>query len=145
MNTEQKIMLYGSLLNPTEVQRNFICTAVDEYRVDWGLLLKYCTHNRVISIVYSNLEKLGLTRKMESSVNRIMNAYRERITKRNHALMKEVRSIWKMANERSIVLVPIKGVNLLPFLYKDFPFREFGDADLLIKEGSITEIARRKK
>ena len=139
LNQEIRLVLTACKLNLSEKEIEYIYDTVSK-GIDYSKFIYYCVHNRVVSLVWRNLKKTGVTKKLEGNVKRALEGICDYIYNRNILLYHEIEKINVAFEKNDLKAILLKGAILAPLVYGDISLREFGDVDYLVKFEDIKKV-----
>lgn len=106
--------------------------------INWQDLIKIASKNKMLSLLYWNLNSVCPELIPEVHLNFLKNHFYEN-SKSNLYLTKELYRITSLLEEQKISVIPYKGPMLTSLLYENLALREFSDLDILIKKENVIE------
>ena len=108
--------------------------------IDWERLISLALRNRVISLLYSSLNKNDSCRDLvpEAIMKRLERHFKNNVARSYHLTM-ELFDLLDLFESQGIPAIPFKGPILSASVYGNVYFREFGDIDILIQKRDVSE------
>lgn len=140
MKEEQAIVLLARYsLSEAEVQEIDQLLKED---FDWYSFFIYALNNKVIGLVFYNLKKYQLMRRMKPIIYYLMKYYYYGNKHRNQVIMKEKELIINAMREKNIRILSLKGGVLLDCVYTDYGSRTCNDLDFFCSLNDVEAIAQ---
>jgi len=106
--------------------------------VDWELLVRMAHAHAVAPLLYRRLQELSSEEAPKDVLDRLR-GHVQANRLRNLFLTGELVKLLDGLEARGIPAIPYKGPVLATFAYGDLALREFGDVDVLVREGDVLE------
>lgn len=141
LSSEQKLVIICSRLTFAQQQ----IEQIDELRsekLDWYKILNYCIKNKVVSLVWFNVKKWNLNVNVPNPLFDIFEYYTYMTGLRNEILINEAHRIQKCLMKNGIKAIPLKGLIIIPQIYKSLQIRHMNDIDMMIDMAQRNEIEK---
>jgi hypothetical protein len=129
--TEQKILACATELNPEphhdQRLRDLISTGVDVER-----LIESAIHEGLAGLLYKNLKRSGIFETLSPEQSERLQSFYYQTLSFNLQLMRELKEVLHLLNEKKIRVVLLQGVDLLQQVYDDIGLRPMLDIDLWV-------------
>lgn len=129
---EKRLLILLSRITFSQADMEEINEIVKE-KISWCELFKYALRNKVVTLVWYNIQKLNI-RHVPKYNKQILSYALAGQTKQNKVFMEEKNRILNILSENGVIAVPVKGAMLVDLLYKSYGIRTLGDLDFLIKK-----------
>jgi hypothetical protein len=132
MKKEYELIHILSRLTFKEEERELLKKILSE-NINWNEVFNVAIKNKVLPLIYYNLDLLGYAGYMLHNYRR--NAMFQRLgnIERNVDLINEGKRVLKKLGKENILCTPLKGFCLIPNVYHDYGIRNMNDIDILIK------------
>lgn len=110
--------------------------------LDWDYLLQMGKAHGLAPLLYYHLYRIDLEHQISQSImDQLHNIYYSNLA-RNILLYNESCRVLKSFEEKGIRVVPVKGIVLAEFVYKNVALRPMADVDLLVQKRNLSEITK---
>lgn len=140
LTDEQKLIILCSRLTFREEEKNALAT-YKEKKLNWFEILNYCIKNKVVSLVWYNVRKYGLSDKVPNPLFDMFEYHFFMTGLRNEIIISEAHNVQNALNEAGVKNVPLKGLILIPTMYKNPQIRHMNDMDIMIDIDSRSKVA----
>ena len=136
LELEEQILLFAARPNLNELDlkklSDFIYTITD-----WEVFAKQIYQSGLSSLIYKNFNRLPNKNIIPDTI--MMHLKKRYITLyfNNTQKHKDLENVIRLCNKQGIPIIPLKGVPLIHFIYKDFGLRSMSDIDILVKDEDI--------
>jgi hypothetical protein len=104
--------------------------------INWRKFIELCYATHFAGII-SDLIKLLDTAEIPKAVFEQLKSYQLRVITSNERLLHHYNELEKIAKEENLTLYPLKGITLMPQLYKQRFHRHLSDIDVLIDSNQL--------
>lgn len=111
-------------------------------RIDWYKVFVSAARNKVLLLLWKNISERGLEDIIQKNVRELMKFYYIGTKKKNEIYCNEFINLNNAMEANGIKCAPLKGVYLIPNVYKDFGCRYTSDMDILISKSQVPEVCR---
>ncbi|WP_194165586.1 nucleotidyltransferase family protein [Oceanobacillus sp. CFH 90083] len=139
LSLEEKLLILASRTNITK-ESNQIKEILKE-TIDFNYLVEIASKNKVLQLITPHLIKLDTDNSIKSSDKQLLNFYYLGNKKKNEVAFKELQLILEAFRKNNINAIPLKGIVLVPCVYKDFGLRKMNDLDFLISPNDRTLVS----
>lgn len=102
-------------------------------KLDWNYVIKSAYHNKVLSLLYFNLNHKFSKFVPRQILTKLRSFYHSN-SLRNSFLTKELASLLQVFEQNNIQAIPFKGAILASSVYGNLALRQFDDLDILVKK-----------
>lgn len=110
--------------------------------LNWHFIISEAFYHGVPSFIYRKLNRPYLTGGIPQKYLSLLKDYYKYTLLKNNLLWNEFYSIYNVLNQAKIKAIPIKGINLLNFVYYDFGLRPMVDIDILIQRSDLLPVEK---
>jgi len=141
LNLEQKLLILTSRLTFSEDDSAQIIEIAQEKNLNWFEFFKLALYHKTAVLCWINIKKIVDKKNIFSKyLNDAIYGIYVSQRKRNEMYQNEIGDVISKLQHMGVVCIPVKGVHLIPNMYKDLGVRYSGDADLLFKHSDIDKI-----
>lgn len=137
MNYKQLFYFAGKCLaldENTGFKKEFIYHCQNDL-VDWEQFVSLCSNHFILQVIFLKLKAHNLLEYVPIEIVEHLNEINELNTNRNKYILKQIRAINQILNDKGIPPTYLKGAgNLLDGLYSNIGERILGDIDFLVSE-----------
>ena len=139
LSPENRLLLRCSQLKLAEAGKDEIIQLAQQ-PLDWNSIAESACWHGVAPLVYKNLNKCRLTSRVPGEIiKQLKSTYRKQVV-RNTLLLNEFDNLLAAFEQRSIRIIPLKGVFLARLIYKDVGLRPMSDIDVLVDISDISRV-----
>ncbi|MBQ8040048.1 MAG: nucleotidyltransferase family protein [Lachnospiraceae bacterium] len=141
LTEEQKLIILCSRLTFREED----VSALQEFKqkkLNWFDILSYCIKNKVVSLVWYNVRRYGLSSMVPNPLFDIFEYHSYMTGLRNEIILSEAHNVQKALIEEGVKSAPLKGLILIPTMYKNPQIRHMNDMDIMIDINSRSKVAK---
>lgn len=140
--TEQKLLLLTSRLTFTVEEKKLIDDILTKHSINWFEFIKFALYHKTVTLCFHNLERYFSSVSIPKYILDIIPCISLGIKYRNTLFQQEAKNIRIELKKSNVCTIPVKGVLLIPNMYKDFGIRYSGDIDFLIKYEDINLVEK---
>lgn len=139
LSKEKRLVLLCSRISIEEkdIQKLFKLVSSE---LDWFKILKYCSRNKVVGLVWNNLKKLNLLDYIPQNINYLLKFFYEATKRRNEVLLNKQEELMSILKKENVRFARLKGGYLLKNIYVDLGTRFMNDLDFLIDKSQMHTI-----
>lgn len=137
LTPEQRAIILLSRLTFSENNETDLKSLLNK-PIDWYEILRISINNKVLPLIWYNLQKRNNEGNIPSNIEKIMYFYYLGTRERNNILLKELDTIIQYMNSKNIPCIPLKGAYLIPNIYRDFGIRTMNDIDFMINHSNVS-------
>ncbi|OHB77048.1 MAG: hypothetical protein A2Z34_11195, partial [Planctomycetes bacterium RBG_16_59_8] len=104
---------------------------------EWSRFLDVAVRERIANIVSRNLDRAGFLIAAPGEVRKRFDDLHLYVLQKNILLFREIESLLRRFGEKSVPVMPLKGIFLAAHCYDDPGERDMGDMDILIRRGDF--------
>ena len=105
--------------------------------MNWEAVVRICQAHRVLGFVAYSLEANGVFPSLDPKIRALLSAEIMRCERENRFFLSRFKEISLLFSDQNIPILPLKGIDLSFRVYRNLPFRQMGDLDLLIRETDL--------
>ena len=144
LTAEQELLILVSRLTFSKCIEERAIGLIHKYNINWFDFYKLALYHKVVTLSWYNLKKLSITYKLNLRIPKYLDELISYtyicLEEKNKLYQNEIEIFLFELKKRNICIIPVKGVYLIPNLYKKFGIRYSGDADFLIKQADSKSI-----
>lgn len=141
LSKEQKLLILTSRLTFADEDKSKVKELVGA-KIDWFEFFKIATYHKTTTLCWRNIKNIVPDVIIPKYLRQILRFISDGISKSNLVYFEEMESIQNKLKEAEIICVPVKGLMLIPQLYKDTSIRFMGDLDVLILKKDIQQLTK---
>lgn len=130
MTREQRLLVLLNRVSFTSEEIETVRSLLEE-NLYWPEIFRIAIKNKILGLLYANLEKLRLAYLIPSRYRRTALFFKLGVAERNKGYIEESTRILQKVSEEGIVCTLLKGSYLIPAIYGLGP-RDMNDIDILI-------------
>lgn len=140
LRPEDQLLLCCARTRVDDEIRDKIVSLVSQ-DLDWDYLIRMASRNRLIPLLYVNLNSICPENVPKHILNQLKNNFQENARK-NLLLSGELIKAINLLNSHNISAIPYKGPVLASLAYKNIALRVMGDLDILIKKEDALKVKK---
>ncbi len=131
VNNEQKLLILCSQIDMNFEDEQEVQALLEE-KLNWGYFIDIAIKHKVLQLVSKHIIRLDKDSKIHGQYKRFFEYSYLGNKRRNIQMFDQLKQVMKEFNKNNIVAIPLKGVMLIPKVYKDMGLRSINDLDFLI-------------
>lgn len=110
--------------------------------LNWREIARIGPTHRVFGFIASALEQNGIFIFLAPEVQALLIKGILEAEWQNRTKLNEFKNVTHLFAEKNIPIIPLKGIDLSLRVYRDMPFRQMGDLDVLVREKDLTRASQ---
>ena len=136
LTNEEQILLFAAHPNLNELELKKLANLILKIS-DWDDFSKRIYRSGLSSLIYKNFNQLSNKSSIPETVSGNLKKRYITLFFNNAQKHKDLEKVIKLCNKNNIPIIPLKGIPLIHFIYKDFGLRSMSDIDILVKDNDI--------
>ncbi len=141
LTNEENILLFASRPHLNEFDLKKLSDLILQIS-DWEVFSNQIYRSGLSSLIYKNF--IQLPNKSYIPETTLVNLKKRYITLffNNSQKHKDLEKVINLCNQNNIPIIPLKGIPLIHFIYKDFGLRSMSDIDILVKDIDVEKFKK---
>ncbi len=114
----------------------------DFQNLDWQKVIEIGQTHRVLGFVAFALEEEDVFKNLKPELQLDLAKILMQTECENRSRMDQFKTVSHLFAQKNIPIIPLKGIDLSLRVYRDMPFRQMGDLDVLVRVNDLTQASQ---
>ena len=138
---EQEVIIKLSKMNMTKEDKNFVIKEVEK-GVNWKEIVYLASRNKTLPLLWKNIKELHSESFVPVHIRKMIQYVVIGVRTDNILFLNEFEQIKSLLLQEEVLFLPLKGIYMIPNIYKSCDIRTMGDIDCLVDRKDVTKVQK---